>query len=124
MNYDGAALAMRITDTETNQSYSKQWTINIPGAVGRNTAYVGFGAGTGGYAARQDVLVWTFVSGPLTPTPRPAVSPWGGMYSSAQSVSISDDRQDAVIYYTTDGSTPTQQSPVYSGPFMVQTSPW
>ena len=52
-------------------------------------------------------------------TPAPTFSPAGGTYASAQTITISDDRQDAVIYYTTDGSAPTISSPVYSGPLTV-----
>jgi hypothetical protein len=120
MTYDGATLAMNITDTDSNQSFSTQWVVDIPGAVGGNTAYIGFGGGTGGLSAVQDVLSWSFVSQVQTPTP--AISPWGGTYNTSQTVSISDDRKDATIYYTLDGSTPTQNSPVYTGAFQVQTS--
>jgi hypothetical protein len=62
MNYDGAILAMQITDMQTNQSYSTQWTVDLPAAVGGTTAYLGFGASTGGLGAMQDVLAWTYVS--------------------------------------------------------------
>lgn len=120
MTYDGALLSMDLRDTETNQVFSTQWTIDIPATVGSATAYIGFSGGTGGYSATQDVLSWTFVSGGSTPTP--SISPWGGSYTSAQTVSISDDNHDAVIHYTTDGSTPTPNSPVYQEPFTVQSS--
>lgn len=120
MTYDGSVLKMQITDLETNKSFSTQWTVDIPGAVGSPTAYLGFGAGTGGATAVQDVLSWTFVSDPITPTP--VMSPWGGTYTSPQTVTITDDRQDATVYYTTDGSQPTEQSPVYSGPFVIASS--
>src|SRR5437867_1135247 len=49
----------------------------------------------------------------------PTFSPTGGTYSSPQSVAISDATPGATIYYTTDGSTPTTASPVYSGPILV-----
>ena len=60
MRYDGTNLTMTITDTTTNATFTKAWTINIPGAVGGNVAYVGFTGGTGGYAATQDIQNWTF----------------------------------------------------------------
>jgi len=43
------------------------------------------------------------------------ISPQSGSYNSIQTVSISmDDLNPALIYYTTDGSTPTPSSDVYS----------
>jgi hypothetical protein len=49
----------------------------------------------------------------------PTFSPAAGSYSSYQTVTISDLISGATIYYTTDGSTPTTSSTVYSGPFSV-----
>ncbi|MEI6388757.1 MAG: chitobiase/beta-hexosaminidase C-terminal domain-containing protein, partial [Spirochaetota bacterium] len=48
------------------------------------------------------------------PAATPTFSPAGATYSSAQSVSISTTTGGATIYYTTDGSTPTTSSTVYS----------
>jgi hypothetical protein len=45
-----------------------------------------------------------------------------GTYTSAQSVTISDATSGATIYYTTDGSTPTTGSTVYSGPIKVSST--
>src|SRR6202022_1800741 len=52
----------------------------------------------------------------------PAFSPGAGSYSSAQTVSISTTSSGATIYYTTNGSTPTNNSTVYSGPITVSAS--
>jgi Chitobiase/beta-hexosaminidase C-terminal domain len=49
----------------------------------------------------------------------PTFSPAGGQYTSAQTVTISTTDSSAVIYYTTDGSTPTTSSTAYSGPISV-----
>ncbi len=51
-------------------------------------------------------------------TSTPVISPAGGFYTTAQTVGITD-AFNAVIYYTTDGSTPTTASSVYSGPITV-----
>jgi len=52
----------------------------------------------------------------------PTFSPVAGSYSSAQAVSISTTSSGATIYYTTNGSTPTTSSTVYSGPITVSTT--
>ena len=43
----------------------------------------------------------------------PTCSPSAGTYTSAQSVTLSTATSGATIHYTTDGSTPTENSPVY-----------
>lgn len=52
----------------------------------------------------------------------PTFSPAPGTYSSAQSVTISDATAGATIYYTTDGSTPTTSSTVFTGPIAVSST--
>ena len=49
----------------------------------------------------------------------PAISPNGGTYDKAQNITITSDTSGAKIYYTTDGSTPTEKSNLYSKPFVV-----
>jgi len=52
----------------------------------------------------------------------PVFSPNAGSYSSAQSVTISDSTPGATIHYTTDGTTPTTSSTLYSGPVLVSST--
>src|SRR5271165_3666745 len=52
----------------------------------------------------------------------PTFSPAGGTYTSAQSVTISDTTSGATIYYTTNGTTPTTSSTVYTAPLTVSAS--
>lgn len=61
-------------------------------------------------------------SAPPTQVATPSFSPIGGNYGSAVNVSISDSTPGASIYYTTNGTTPTTSSPVYSAPITVSTS--
>jgi hypothetical protein len=49
----------------------------------------------------------------------PTFSPAAGTYPTAQTVTIGDSTSGATIYYTTNGTTPTTSSPVYSGPISV-----
>jgi len=52
-------------------------------------------------------------------TATPTFNPSGGTYVLPQLVSISDATPGATIYYTTNGSTPTTASPVYTGAITV-----
>jgi hypothetical protein len=54
--------------------------------------------------------------------PDPTFSPPAGSYGPAQSVTLSSPYAPDAIYYTTDGSTPTTSSPVYTGPIAVSTT--
>ena len=52
----------------------------------------------------------------LPQTPPPTFSPGAGTYAPGQTVTLADSISTATIRYTTDGSTPTTKSPVYSKP--------
>jgi uncharacterized repeat protein (TIGR02543 family) len=57
--------------------------------------------------------------GIATAVETPTFSVFEGTYNTAQSVELSCATDDATIYYTTDGSTPTTSSTVYSAPIAV-----
>jgi hypothetical protein len=57
--------------------------------------------------------------GGSSPASTPTFSPAAGTYSSPQTVTISSTTPSATIYYTTDGTTPTTSSTVYSGPLTI-----
>ncbi len=59
----------------------------------------------------------TYVIAP--PAATPVFSPAAGTYASAQSVTLADATPGAIIYYTTNGATPTASSTVYAGPIAV-----
>ncbi len=56
---------------------------------------------------------------PSEPCATPTISPAGGSYDAAQSVTITCATEGATIYYTTDGSNPTTSSSVYSSAINV-----
>jgi hypothetical protein len=75
------------------------------------------------YAANY---AFTFKGGALTvtslgTTAAPTFKPGGSTYSSDQSVTISDKTEGALIYYTTNGTTPSTASTRYKGPISVKT---
>lgn len=50
---------------------------------------------------------------------QPTINPASGTYTEAQTVTITNNEEGATVYYTTDGSTPTTSSTVYSAPFTL-----
>jgi hypothetical protein len=59
-------------------------------------------------------------SEPAAPTP--TFSEGSGTYIGTQTITIADTTASAVIYYTTDGTTPTKASSVYTAPVQVGTT--
>jgi streptogramin lyase len=66
--------------------------------------------------------VFTIVPPPPSVTVTPTITPSGGSFIAAQSVTIADTTSGAAIYYTTDGSMPTLASSVYTVPVSILTS--
>ena len=105
--YNGATLAMTITDSTLNKTFTTSWPINIPQTIGANTAFVGFTGGTGGETASQKIETWTFASTPASKQVQtPIFNPGAETFHGAATVSITDVTSGSSIYYTTDGSTP------------------
>jgi hypothetical protein len=72
--------------------------------------------GNGTYAASGSGF--NEIISPVTPV----MSPPAGIYTSQQNVTISEPTRGAVLYYTTDGTTPSRFSPLYQTPITVNLS--
>lgn len=84
-----------------------------------------YSVATGALTPRLDPLTLGAVdqsAGSVGVAATPIFNPGSGTYSSAQTVTITSATAGATIYYTTDGTTPTTGSTVYSGPIIVSTS--
>jgi len=107
ITYNGTTLAMAITDSTVNATFSTSWLINIPQTIGGNTAFVGFTGGTGGETASQKIETWTFAATPgSTQVQTPIFNPGAETFHGTATVSITDVTSGSSIYYTTDGSAP------------------
>jgi len=78
----------------------------------------GFGLQGDGTPADSTVPEWQDYTG-ASPAATPTFTPAAGIYSSAQAVTLSDATPGAAIYYTTNGTTPTTGSTLYTGSIPV-----
>jgi hypothetical protein len=95
---------------------SKAWTLTS--GDGAKTIYVKFKDRPGIWSSAYSDTILLDTTSPTT-----TASPAGRTYSAAQSVTLScsDGTGSGCdkVYYTTDGSTPTPSSPVYSSPINI-----
>ena len=102
------------TPTHSSTVYSGPIVVN-----GTSLTIRAFASATG----YQDspVVVGTYqIQAAASPAATPTFTPASGTsFASTLSVSIADTTAGAAIYYTTNGSTPTTSSQLYSGPFTI-----
>jgi Legume lectin domain/Chitobiase/beta-hexosaminidase C-terminal domain len=72
--------------------------------------------------AQGEVDVYGLLAAAPPAVPAPTFSPAPGVYASAQSVRLADTLSGAAIHYTTDGTTPTTSSALYSAPIATNSS--
>ena len=54
--------------------------------------------------------------------PIPIISPNGGIYTNSVTITLAESAPGTALYYTLDGTTPTTNSILYSGPFVLTNS--
>jgi RHS repeat-associated protein len=102
------------TPTTSSTLYTKSITVSVSqtiNAIAVASGYTNSAVGTAAYTINIPMTVAT-----------PTFSPVVGTYSSAQTVSISDSTAGATIYYTTNSTTPTTGSTMYTGAFAVSST--
>jgi hypothetical protein len=77
--------------------------------------------GSGGSVTRDyNIVIGDSPSTPASSTvATPSITPNGGSFTGFASVTLQSATSDASIYYTTDGSAPTQSSTLYLGPIAL-----
>jgi len=125
-----SAQAVTITDATPGAklyySTTSSWPINWIAYTGpiqlstEGSFFIQAYASETGYEPSSQVLSTYTLN--LPPAPTPVITPGSGSHAGAQSVTISDSATGAPIYYTTDGTTPTTKSTLYSGPITVSIS--
>jgi N-acetylneuraminic acid mutarotase len=117
----------RGTPASENAPGARYFAANWTDSKGNLWLFGGHGVdaqGNGGYL--NDLWQYSLAASPsVSPAPAadmPSFSPAPGTYTSAQTLMITDQTPSTVIYYTTDGTMPNADSPVYSGPITVSST--
>jgi hypothetical protein len=114
----GATIYYSLSGTiHTTGSTAYVGPISLP--YGRSETITYYASATGYQQSTFSVATYTLN---LPPAATPTISLAAGTYVAGQTVTISDTTAGATIYYTTNGTTPSTSSAVYSGPLTLSST--
>jgi hypothetical protein len=102
------------TNGTTPTTASTKYT--APVSITATTTLQAIAVATGFLQSASSMATYTIA----TQTAAPSLTPAPGTYTSTQMVTLTDP--GATIYYTTNGTTPTHNSAVYTGPIVVSST--
>lgn len=73
-------------------------------------------------AASSEVVSATYTISNIETVATPVITPEAGNYNTPQQITITCETDEALIYYTTDGTDPTAESTHYTEPFTLSAS--
>ena len=121
-----------LSHSPSNGYFDSETLSPVSGTLDETTIYVRLKAGleVGDYTGNLTIACGSLsqsvaLSGTVSEQPvaaAPTFSPAAGSFITAQTVSMSCETEGATIYYTTDGTEPTESSYEYSEPITVSTT--
>ncbi len=68
-------------------------------------------------SGQQDVQIYYQ---PVSSIAKPTITPDSGTFTEAQTITITNNAEGTTVYYTLDGTTPTESSTPYTAPFVLK----
>jgi Concanavalin A-like lectin/glucanases superfamily/Chitobiase/beta-hexosaminidase C-terminal domain/Family of unknown function (DUF6298) len=115
------ATASYTTSTACNPTCLRTLNIATSASTPAGT-YTITATGTGGGVTKTTNFSLTVNSPTVATVATPTITPNGGSFTGSVSVTLQTVTSGALIYYTTEGSTPSQSSNLYKGPMTLTSS--
>ncbi|EKQ50463.1 MAG: PDK repeat-containing protein, partial [Methanobacterium sp. Maddingley MBC34] len=126
-------LTVQFTDTSTGNITSWSWDFNGDGVTDsteQNPTYTYNTSGTytvtltvTGPGGDNNITQIDYITVIDSTPPTVTANPVGGNYNTAQTVTLTaEDESTTTIYYTNDGTEPTNNSTQYTGPINISTT--
>jgi hypothetical protein len=117
ITYNGTTLALTLSDTTNNDTFSTSEAINLVQVIGTTNAYVGFTGGSGADTAYQGIINWQYSAGgpEITSDASTVASPYVTTTSAGLQISATDANSESLTYDWTMLHTPSgAQTPHFS----------